>query len=167
MSDQTRYDHTRYDRYDVLRPNWAFWAMALFLSRHLVFLLLLGISHGKGGGSSAPNPSLGALIEPVYFISDIPALVLMYVAGNRVPAAGNALRFLWRNGRTMLILAIIAYFGLMVFKLGAAILDFHLLTVAIVVINLVILAALLTNRYFRDLFAQFPAPAPEPPKPGG
>jgi hypothetical protein len=166
MSEKARYDHTRYDRYDVLRPNWAFWAMVLFLSRHLIFLLLLGVSHGKGG-SGPPNPSLGALIEPIYFISDIPALVLAYVAGNRVPAAGNALRFLWRNGRAILILSIITYLALMIFKLGAGVFDFHLLTVAIVLLNLVILAALLTNRYFRDLFAQFPAPAPAPPKPGG
>lgn len=165
MPDHTRYDHTRYDRYDVLRPDWTFWAMVLFLSRHLVFLLLLGVSHGKGGGGP-PNPSLGALIEPIYFISDIPALVLMYVAGNRVPAAGNALRFLWRNGRAILILSIVTYVGLMVFKMGERILDFHLLTVGIIAVNLVILAALLRGRYFRDLFAQFPAPAPAPPNPG-
>jgi hypothetical protein len=166
MPDHTRYDHTRYDRYDVLRPNWAFWAMVLFLSRHLIFLLLLGVSHGRGAGGPA-NPSLGALIEPIYFISDIPALVLAYVAGNRVPAAGNALRFLWHNGRAILILSIVTYLGLMVFKLGTGVFDFHLLTVAIIVINLVILAALLTNGYFRDLFDQFPAPARAPPKPGG
>jgi hypothetical protein len=166
MPDHIRYDHTRYDRYDVLRPTWAFWVMVLFLSRHLVFLLLLGISHGKGG-SAPPNPSLGALIEPIYFISDIPALVLIYVAGNRVPGAGTALRFLWHNGRTILMLSIVTYFALMIFKLGAGVFDFHLLTVAIVLLNLGILAALLTNQYFRDLFAQFPAPAPAPPKPGG
>ena len=50
----------------------------LFLSRHLILLMLIGVSAGRGGGGPR-NPELAGLLDPVFFVSDLPALFLLFV----------------------------------------------------------------------------------------
>jgi hypothetical protein len=150
-----KYDYLNYNRHDVLRPSWRFWGMALFLSRHLLLLLLLGISHGKKGGGP-PNPGVAALIDPLFFVSDVPALILLCTLGARLPGSGRLPRFLWRNGRVLLIASCALYLGLLFWQQGADLASWHPVTWAMVALTVVVAASVSLSTYLRDLFAQFP-----------
>jgi hypothetical protein len=154
-----KHDYLSYNRYDVLRPNWLFWTVALFLSRHLLLLILLGVSHGKGGGGP-PNPAVGALLDPLYFISDIPALAVLATLSARLPSGGTAVRFLWRNGRVLLLTSCALYLGLLFWQLGPDLAAYHPVTWGMIALTVLVAAVLLRSEYLRDMFAGFPAPEP-------
>jgi len=151
-----KYDYTRYNRYDVLRLNWAYWLITLFLSRHLILLFLIGVSAGRGGGGPR-NPALAALLDPVFFVSDLPALLLLIVAGARLPTGGQMTRFLWRQGRWLLLASPALYVGLLLWQQGLDMAGFHPMTWGLAALNLAVMAYVATSRYLRDLFSQFPA----------
>jgi len=156
MARATRkYDFLSYNRYDVLRPNWLFWVVSLFLSRHLLLLILLGVSHGKSGGGP-PNPAVGALLDPLFFVSDIPALLLLATLGARLPSGGKAARFLWRNGRFLLLGSCALYLGLLFWQLGPDVAGYHPIGWGMIALTVLVAAVLLRSPYLRDMFAGFP-----------
>lgn len=156
-----KYDYTRYNQYDVLRLNWAYWMITLFLSHHLLLLMLIGVSAGRGGGGPR-NPALAALVDPVFFVSDLPALILLFTAGARLPKSGKLPRFLWRQGRYLLLSSSTLYLGLLSWRQGFDLFGFQPVTWGLIVINLILMAYVMKSGYLRDLFSQFPDPDPEP-----
>ena len=156
-----KYDYTRYNQYDVLRLNWAYWMITLFLSRHLVLLMLIGVSAGRGGGGPR-NPALAALLEPVFFVSDLPALLLLFVAGARLPKSGKMARFLWRQGRYLLLSSSGLYIGLLLWRQGLDFSVFQPVSWGLFAVNLALMAYVMRSPYLRDLFAQFPTPEADP-----
>jgi len=157
-AQQPKYHYLSYNRYDVLRPSARFWIVALFLSRHLVLLIFLGVSHGKTGGGP-PNPAVAALIDPLFFISDVPALALLCTLGARLPASGRPARFLWRNGRLLLLASCVLYVGLLSWQQGPDLAGWHPVTWGMAAATVLVAAYVLLSRYLRDLFAQFPDPS--------
>ncbi len=157
------YDYTRYNRYDVLRLNWAYWVITLFLSRHLILLMLIGVSAGRGGGGPR-NPALAALLDPLFFVSDLPALCLLFVAGARLPKSGKWVRLLWRQGGYFLLSSSGLYMGLLFWRQGFDVTGFQPLTWGIVALNICLMAHVMTSAYLRDLFSQFPDPNSDPDK---
>ena len=156
MNGQIRkYDYLSYNRHDVLRPNLIFWALAIFLSRHLVLLLFLGVSHGKGGGGPA-NPAVAALIDPLFFISDVPALTLLCALGGRLPGGGGLARVLWHNGRVLLLGSCALYLGLLVWQEGTDPATYHPVTWTMIALTILAGAYISLSRYLKDMFAQFP-----------
>ncbi len=158
-----KHDYLSYNRYDVLRPNWLFWTVAVFLSRHLLLLFFLGVSHGKGGGGPA-NPAVGALIDPLYFIADVPALVVLASLGARLPSGGKAARLVWHNGRILLLASCVLYLGLLVWQLGPNFASYHAVTWGMIALTVLVAALLVRSEYLKDMFAGFPAPEPEAEK---
>lgn len=149
------HDYLAYNRYGVLRPNWLFWVVTIFLSRHLLLLLLLGASHGRSGGGPA-NPALGALIHPLFFISDVPALTVLAMLGARLPSSGTAVRFLWHNGRYLLLTSCALYLGLLVWRFGPDVSGYHPASWGMIALTVLIFVVLLRSKYLKDLFAGFP-----------
>jgi hypothetical protein len=158
-----KYHYTRYNQYDVLRLNWAYWTITLFLSRHLILLMLIGVSAGKTGGGPR-NPALAALLDPVYFVSDLPALFLLFVAGARLPKSGGSTRFLWRQGRTILLSSSALYIGLLFWQQGFDVAGFQPVTWGLIALNLAVMAYVMKSAYLRDLFSEFPDPDSDPNK---
>lgn len=158
-----KYDYSCYNQYDVLRLNWAFWAITLFLSRHVILFILIGVSAGRGGGGPR-NPELAALLDPILFVSDLPALLVLFLAGARLPKSGRAARFLWRQGRSLLLLSLALYVALLLWQQRFDVLGFEPVTWALFVLSLVLMAYVLKSGYLQDLFQQFPAPEPEAEK---
>lgn len=157
MSDSRRkYDYLDYNRHGVLRPGLLFWTVTLFLSRHLILLLLLGVSHGRGGGGP-PNPAVAALIDPFFFVSDVPALILLCALGGRLPGGGRLTRMLWRNGRVLLLASCVLYLALLFWQQGGDLATWHPVTWAMVVLTALAGGYIARSSYLRDLFAQFPA----------
>ena len=152
-----KYDYSHYNQYDVLRLNWAYWAITLFLSRHLILFMLIGVSAGRDGGGPR-NPTLAALLDPVLFFSDVPALVLLFVAGARLPKSGRLPRFLWRQGRLLLILSPLLYIVLLFWQQQFEFGKIDVVTWGLVALNVALMAYVIKSSYMADLFMQFPSP---------
>lgn len=152
-----KYAYTRYNRHDVLKPGWGYWLISLFLSRHVILLMLIGVSAGRGGGGPR-NPALAALLDPVFFVSDLPAILLLFTAGARLPRGGRPARFLWRRGRYLLVSSSAIYIGLLLWQQGFNLAGFQPMTWALLAVNLGVVVYVMTSAYLRDLFTQFPEP---------
>ena len=152
-----KYDYTCYNQYDVLRLNWVYWAVTLFLCRHLILLMLIGVSAGRGGEGQR-NPALAALLDPVFFVSDLPAIILLFVAGARLPNGGSKTRFMWCCGRYLLLSSSGLYIGLSISNLGFAFGNFQPVTWGLVALNIFLMIYVMKSAYLRDLFSQFPSP---------
>ena len=152
-----RYDYTRYNHHDVLRLNAMYWVITLFLSRHLILLILLGVSAGRGG--AGPRiPALAALLDPVFFVTDIPAVILLFVAGARLPRSGAVTRSFWRKGQYFLLASCVLYIALLLWQQGANIIRFQPLTWGLLATNIGVMVYVMKSRYLRDMFSEFPAP---------
>lgn len=158
-----KYHYSCYNHYDVLRLNWAYWAITLFLSRHVILFMLISISAGRGGGGPR-NPELAALLDPILFVSDLPALLLLFLAGARLPKSGRATRFLWRQGRILLLSSLALYVALLLWQQGFDVLGFEPVSWGLFGLNLILMVYVMKSGYLRDLFQQFPAPEPEAEK---
>lgn len=161
------YELSRYNKYDVLRPNWIFWLLTLFLCRHVFSLFLLAFSKSgvgsKGGGASKDAIDLSnlfTLIDPYFIVSDVPALVLIYVLGARVPKSGASVRWLWARGRGLILLAIALYVATFAYTTVPNISDVDVVSLIVMVINIAVAGYVMRSKYLRDLFREFPSPEP-------
>ncbi len=156
------YDYRRYNQYDVLKPHWGFWLTILFLSRHVIGFILVSMS-GRGGGRVGVEKEaidLGgvmSLIEPIYMIADVPALVLLYALGARLPKSGAVVRWLWDAGRWLILASVAIYLALFVLKRGFDVETFGPATWVSLALSAVVVTYALGSKFLKDLFGQFPA----------
>lgn len=164
MPDQpNKYDYLSYNRYDVLRLNWLYWVIVLFLTRHIVVLMVLGFARGKSGAGPS-NAALASLIDPLFFVSDVPAIILLMVTGARLPSGKKTTRSLWKNGRYFMSASCFLYIALLLWQQGAQILSAHPLTWVLMAVNVGVVVVTWRSRYLKDLFDQFPEPEADPKK---
>ena len=151
------YDFSRYNHHGVLRVNWMLWLVLLYMTRHTLVLafLLFGLSRGQAQGGVA-NLGVAALLEPVYMISDLPALALMFALGARVPQAGKVARAVWRHGRQIILDSIAVYFVLFLWNHWGEIGRLDPVLWSNVIVNLIIAVLVMRSRYLADLFNEFP-----------
>ena len=149
-------EHRRYNRYGVLRVRWPFWLVMVALMRHLLLLLMIGLSHRGAAGDSIGV--MATLIDPKFIPADVPAVILLFADGARVPSSGGLARFLWRHGKILMTLSIATFLGIMVWRQGFVPARYSPADVAEIGVNLALLVYVWLSRYLRDLFAQFPAP---------
>ncbi len=156
------YHYRHYNQYDQLRPHWGFWLTMLFSVRHIAGFILVSMS-GRGGGRVGVGREaidLGgvlSLIEPIYMIADIPALVLLYALGSRLPKSGAAVRWVWGAGRPLIIASVAVYLALVALTRGADVAAFGPATWASLALNALVVAYVLGSKYMKELFGQFPA----------
>ncbi len=157
------YDYRRYNQYDILKPHWGFWLTLVFLARHVVGFVLVSMAGaavgGNGGGAPKEAIDLGgliSLIDPIYMIADIPALVLLYALGSRVPKSGAAARWLWGAGRWLILASVAVYLALFTLTRGFDVAAFGWATWASLALNVLVIGYVLKSSYMRDMFAQYP-----------
>ena len=155
--DSERHHYLRYNRHGVLRPNWAAWAILLFLCRHVIAYVLIGVAAGRGPRSWLDLHELAWLLDPIYLASDIPALAVLLALAGRVPGAGRAARAVWRHGRWLILLSLGAYPAILV-TAGPPILDLGVPAWLALGANLILAAYVLRSRYLGDMFGEFPPP---------
>jgi hypothetical protein len=138
----------------------------LFLSRHVIGFVLVSMSGsglgGRGGGVGRDAIDLGdviSLIEPIYMIADIPALVLLYALGARLPKSGAAVRSVWRAGRWLIIASVAIYLTLFSLTHGLDAATYGPATWVSLALSALVAAVAARSRYLKDMFAQFPPPA--------
>ena len=157
------YHYRRYNQYDILKPHWGFWLTVLFLSRHVIGFVLVSMSGsglgGRGGGVGKEAIDLSgvmSLIEPIYMIADIPALVLLYALGARLPKSGAAVRWMWNSGRWLILASIAIYLTLFALTRGIDVETFGRATWASLALSALIVGYVLGSKYMKKLFGQFP-----------
>jgi len=108
-----RYDFIAYNRYGVLRPSLGLWLSLVFLCRHVATILLVVVAAGRGARDSGIDLSeFGNLVNPLFILADLPAMLLLLALAARMPTAGSLPRVLWRSGRFLLLAACLVYAGL-------------------------------------------------------
>jgi hypothetical protein len=102
MKSPYRYNPSDYDEDGQMRIGLLLWLVIVYLSRHIVLLMLVAVSSivGLGRGLDMLYSS------PVFLIASIPALLVLIAGLRRGPKAGNLLRRLWVGGRWWLIAAV-------------------------------------------------------------
>lgn len=147
-----KYDYSRYNHHGALRVNWVLWLVLLYMTRHTLVLAILVFASSRGHASLGAS----ALFEPVYMLSDLPALALMFALGARVPQAGKFPRAVWRHGRQIILDSIAIYFVLFLWKHWGEIGGLDPLLWGNILVNLVIAGMVMRSRYLADLFNDFP-----------
>jgi len=104
-SSSTRsYAASAYDDDMCLKPTLLLWLAALFLSKAITLPIVIGIGHIAGVNTDAMTLlrdywSKDQLLPATF------AFPVLYACCRRVPAASDAVRWIWSRGRTLLSLA--------------------------------------------------------------
>lgn len=159
---RTHYPFHRYNRFDALKVNLPTIGAMLFLSRHVLTFLVLGIALMRMPGDG--RAAFGGLFAPVYMLADIPALLVLLAMLARHPKTGRILRAVWRCGPLLLAASALTYLGLAAPELGAGLTRRGWIPAVMAAGTVAAAAYALFSPYARALFRSFPAP--EPPEDG-
>lgn len=105
--DPHRYPPSAYDDEWCLKPPPLLWIALLYLSRGLVVPPLMGMGHYSGVNPDALG-MLRDFWQPLCLIPAVIALPVLITAFRRVPRASDAMRWIWRQGRPIVVLAALA-----------------------------------------------------------
>lgn len=164
--DPHRYPPSAYDDEWCLKPPPLLWIALLYLSRGLIVPPLMGMGHWSGVNPDALG-MLHDLWQPLCLIPAVIALPILIAAFRRVPRASDALRWIWHQGRSIVVVAAIADIAL---SLAPTVQrgefdDASLVPAFCAVFDLCLIAYLLLAARVRDTFRDFPGRA-EAGKPG-
>ncbi len=147
------------DRYGVLRVPLGMWLGLAVLARHWILLIVVGASARRDQRSVLLLGDGG--IPWAALAMEVPALVLMVLAFRRTPTASTLTRRLWRVGPWFAAATAVANTAWTA----------HLLATSerwrawpelalgsVLLLDFAIVAAFAFGTYYRQLFAEFPAP---------
>ena len=156
MSDEKfKYDFMKYNKYFVLRPNIWLILILFFLCKDIFLMLGVGATAFKGKGQ-ADVSALIVLVNPIFFLSDLPALAVAYVASARRPNAGHFPRLIWRYGRQLILLSAATYILLLVYKLKWDVFSINWLEWLFVATNIFVIIYIVSSEFIKDVFNAFP-----------
>jgi hypothetical protein len=101
------YHPDAYDEHFALRVPPLLWLVLAFAVHPQVLLLLSHLP--QGGGEFA---YLAGLVDVPALVATVPAIAVLAAAARRRPAAGSAVRWLWRRGAWLLLVSLLANFTL-------------------------------------------------------
>lgn len=149
-----------YGRHGCLKPSALLIVTLLYAIRHLLIVFLAYNPSPRLGGAFA---FLQPLAEPWFVAADLPALLVLLAWWQRRPEAKALWRGIWRYGRVLLTISLLAQTALLAHAQGMNILESYYLSqgerLAIVSLGLNLLLIYYLWRFprVRDTFADFPA----------
>jgi hypothetical protein len=152
-----KYPYDRYNRFDVVKVNLPSAASILFLSRHILAFLIIGFAFRRAHVSI--SDAFGGALEPVYMLSDIPALLVFLAMMARHPSSGRLTRSAWRMGPYLLLISAGGYLALLFHEIGLDAAHFGWAVWTMIFGTVAAVAYVLLSPYARDLFREFPDPA--------
>jgi hypothetical protein len=155
MTKRLPYPLFRYDEELVLKVPVSLWVAMGFLVRHFV---LLGVTFLPRTGDMTEY--LRDLVDPIFLLSDLPAVIVLLAALRRRSAAARPVRLVWSRGRALLGASAVLYLGFLAVKLASAArplaVSINEAVIASGLAHVLIIAYLARSRLVRDVFAQFP-----------
>jgi hypothetical protein len=153
------YPPSLYDDDDCLKPPYLLWLAALYLSRGVLLPLVAGLGHFARVETSAMTVMRGLWRTDQLIPAAFSAPVL-YALVRRTPRASRVVRWVWRRGRTLLILSaavdiVLALYAVRPYDELSNGLFAALATCAA---DAYIMLYVFTARRIRDAFAEFPQP---------
>ena len=164
-TDRDRYAASSYDESFCLKPPWLLWPAVLYLSRAITLPIAVGIGSYAGVGADAI-----ALCRRLWSMDAVaPSLITMvFVLAlcRRTPKASRFIRWIWANGRMILILSasVDLVIGLISAIREGELDEQALASLVRVVIDGYFLSYFLVARRLRDTFADFPEDPGSPAK---
>jgi len=148
------------NRHGVLAMPTTLWLAFALLARHWLLLAAVAISQLRRQTDTSLLLGVGG-VPWLALAAQVPVLLLMLAAANRVPGAGAWARALWRRAREIVVLT--AAFNLVwTAKLLLASNYWNpwpeLFLACCSLLDLAIVLAVYTTPYYRQMFAEFPVP---------
>jgi len=153
------YPPERYDHNLVLKVPFLLMVILLYSVRHLFIVFLAYNPNPKFAGMFG---FLQPLASPYFVLADLPAMLVLAAWIRRAPQAGDAIRWIWRQGRTLLTVSLLLQFGLLVYLEGGGVWDAYFygererMAIVSMGLNLMSLYFLWRFALFGDVFADFP-----------
>jgi hypothetical protein len=146
----------------VLRVPGPLWLGFAVLARYWILMLVVAVSARRSQESLLLLGHDG--VPWAWLVLQLPIVLLMLAAAQRTPAGGRWAQALWHQGR--LIVTLTALFNLgwtarLLWRSDDWALWPELLLASFCLIDLAIALALWRDKFFAQLFSEFPAPAPE------
>jgi len=117
----------------------------------VIGLILVSMSGGGGrvgvGREAIDLGGVMSLIEPIYMVTDIPALMLLYTLSARIPKSGAAVRCVWNAGRWLIVTSVGIYFALFALTRGINPETFGPATWASFALNAFVVTYVIGSRY--------------------
>jgi hypothetical protein len=155
-SDDHTYSPSAYDDTLCLKPSVLMWLALLWLSRTITLPILIGVGHVAGVNADAMT-MLRDYWNADQLIPAAFALPVLFACCRRVPTAPRAVRWIWAQGRALLLLSAVLDIAM------CAVAPWHhetsdqvLLALSTAAVDLYLLAYLLAARRVRDTFLDFP-----------
>ncbi len=151
------------NRHGVLAVPLSLWLSFALLARQ--WLLLVAVAVSQFRRQTDTSLLLGDGGVPWFALAaQVPILLLMLAAANRLPQAGTWARVLWRRGREIVALTAVLNLVWTAKLLLAS--DYwnpwpELFLACCSLLDLAIVLAVYTTPYHRQMFAEFPAPEAE------
>jgi hypothetical protein len=147
------------DRHGVLRVPGPLWLGFAVLARYWILVLVVTVSARR---SPEAVLLLGEGGYPWAWLAvQLPIVLLMFAAFQRVPTAGAWARIIWRQGRTIVTLTALlnlVWTARLLWQSDSWALWPELFLASCVLIDAAIALAVLRDRFFAQLFSEFPAP---------
>jgi hypothetical protein len=150
------YGFSDFDDHGTLRVSLPMWLWILYSLRHAILWLGLSISRSPDMLEELTDETHWA-----FMLCGVPALLLLLDAGFRVADAGRVPRWIWRNGRSLLVAAFLLHVVIAVaIGLTKPSWQFSISQVVVFVLDVLGLRFALNSSRVRDVFADFPEPNP-------
>jgi len=143
------YDPSDYDEDGQMRVGLLLWLVIVFLSRHIVLLMLVAVSSIVGLGKGLEF----LYSSPLFLLASLPALLVLIAGLRRGPKAGLWLQRVWSVGRLFLIAAVVTDLALLTAGLLWGHLEVNEYRALWGLCDLYALAYLLRSRRLRVLFS--------------
>ena len=161
-----KYHYRRYNEFDVVRVNLLTILAAIYMARHALGLLFIGMAlRGGRSGKIEAKGAFDGLIEPIYIAADIPAMLVLLAMICRHPKSGTAIRFIWRRAPYFLLASTTIYLALLTKLIGSDVTGYGWPVWLSIGGTIAALGYVFLAPYARDLFRQFPARPGNQPNP--
>jgi hypothetical protein len=161
------YSPEDFDEHLCLKPSVAMILAMMYAARHLVLIFL---AYFPGMAGNTGGAFIKDMLSPYLVATDLPALLLLLAWRFRAPEAGRFWRAIWRQGRVMLVLTLVAQLVLLAtMHWGPMLLEAprtrgNVLVVSYALLHLYVLGYVLMADRLKAVFEDFPKrPEPTPP----
>lgn len=157
MAQRLLYTPDDYTKDGVLKVTPLLWLIIIYLSRHILILMMGGLSQFMGSRKGIDTSGLAALYSsPAFVVASIPAIAVLAVHFRRISTARPMFRILWGKGRWLLGAAAALDASILMSHWWLGSLAINEFQVAGLFVDSYIITYLMRSKRARDIFEDFP-----------
>lgn len=144
-----------YDDFLRLKVSFSLWIAILYGARHFLFLGFAKLMPDD----VASLPWLYAQVNQYFMLADLPAALVLLAIGHRVPDALKVMRWIWLNGKWILLSSYVIGLGLFSFlnkNLLFSGTENFVLFFSVIIPDVIFATYLFKSELISDIFKEFP-----------